>query len=205
MKLIIILSLILSNTVFSKCNPEGYSFKDYSESYTKIDFDSLCKIKIGDLINYCNGEACGYLSYPKAIRSVVLHEKPDLKSKIVGERNRCELIQGFELKSVFEDFGEAIALADIPGWNLKKGDVVKYYFQQEGDYIGCVKDRPVIFYATSQRINDSTCFEDKKPSKLEEWVYHTASNGKHGYSKVESDSFYVGYSGSDERCPGDKK
>lgn len=205
MRSFLLLMLIYSLPAFSLCHPERYSFIDYSNSYSDIDFSSLCQIKPGDVIDYCNGEVCGYLAYPKAIRGVKLYEKPDLKSKIIGEIKRCDVIKNFKHHSVFRESGEAEALADIPGWNLKKGNLVKFYFSQEGDYFGCVDNKPVVFYASPPKYKDPSCFTHRSSSKLENWVQHTASNGVSGFSKVESDSFYVGYSGSDERCPEDQK
>lgn len=195
--IIIFLSILYSQITISKCNPESYKLDDFSGIYPRMDISVACKVKVGDLIDYCNGEACGYLAYPKAIRSVKLHAKPDSKSKVVGEIKRCDVIKNFTLKSLFRKFGEAEALADIPGWDLKKGDKVKIAWSQEGHSFGCVNKNPVIF--------DTSCFLHKTMSQLEYWVSHTASNGRAGYSKVERDIFYVKYSGSNERCPEDVK
>lgn len=206
MKYYVIFFFIIAFThpVFSKCNPD-YKFIDYSEAYPGIDVSVACKVKAGDLIDYCNGEVCGYLAYPKAIRDVKLYAKPDLKSEIVGEIKRCDVIKNFKHQSVLKKFGEVEVLNDIPGWKLKKGDLIKFAWTQEGDYFGCVNNRPVVFYASPPGHPDPSCFLDKTSSQAEDWVSHTASNGKTGFSKVESDSFYVGYSGSDERCPEDLK
>lgn len=190
---------------FSKCNPTHYSLRDYSESYSNMDLSVACKVKPGDLIDYCNGEVCGYLAYPKAIRDVKLHAKPDLNSEVVGEIKRCDVIKNFKHQSVFKKYGTAEALSDLPGWSLKKGDILNFAWSQEGDYFGCVKNHPVVFYASPSDHPDPSCFVHKTSSQADNWVSHTASNGKTGFSKVESDSFYVGYSGSDERCPEDLK
>lgn len=118
-----------------------------------------------------------------------------MKSPVVGELKRCEEIKNFKYLSIFRGYGEIEALTDLSGYELKKGEIVKFIWIQEGNYFGCIKGRPVVVYAYDERDLSKTCFFHKKDSKLEEWVKHKASNGKVGYSKVENETFFIPYGG----------
>lgn len=189
----------LNSHSFSKCVPANQRFSKL-EGFREQEQKLACTpVKVGDVIDTCNGEVCGYLSYPKAINDVKLHARPDLKSPIVGQVKKCQKIENFKVVSIFREFGELEALTELEGYGLKKGDKVKYLWSKEGNYYGCLKNRPIVIYAYGERDLAKTCFFQIKPSLLEEWVHHKASNGKMGYSIADSENrFYIPYGGWDQ-------
>lgn len=169
--------------------------------------------KLPKLIESCEGEACGFYHYDKALKDITLYEKPSLKSKVVGTIKRCEKFKSLSPIMKMKSFGTAKVLTlskTLENQSVKVGDIVTLFqYQGEGYLALCVGDNKDI-----QGVMEGLSDGDKSIAEVsiakktvnEAWVKLTTMKGIIGYTPRQNNIMW--YAMIDEKLlcnPEDKK
>jgi hypothetical protein len=145
--------------------------------------------KLPKIINSCEGEACAFYHYDKALDDITLYEKPSLKSKKVGVVKKCEQFKSLDVLMKMKSFGTAKVLFlndELKKGNVKVGDVVSVYqYQGEGYLALCVgknKDIQAVMEGLRDGQNEIAEISSQKDTVNEAWVKLTTTKGVVGYS-----------------------
>jgi hypothetical protein len=142
------------------------------------------------VIESCEGEACGFYHYDRALSDITLYENPSTNSKVVGHIKRCDRF--YELKPIMLMKSLGKAKINIPNQvlkekNVKKGDIVKIaQYTGEGYLLLCLEGKTNIDAAMKGlRAKSEVYIADVsilKNTKNEAWVRLKNSKGVSGFS-----------------------
>ena len=145
--------------------------------------------KLPKIINSCEGEACAFYHYDKALEDIPLYEKPSLKSKMVDLIKKCEQFKSLDVLMKMKSFGIAKVLFlndELKKVNVAVGDIVTVYqYQGEGYLALCVgnkKDIQAVVEGLRGGQNEIDEISSQKDTVNEAWVKLTTTSGVVGYS-----------------------
>jgi hypothetical protein len=145
--------------------------------------------KLPKTINSCEGEACAFYHYDKALDDIPLFEKPSLKSKKIGLIKKCEQFNSLDVLMKMKSFGTGKVLFlndELKKANVAVGDIVTVYqYQGEGYLALCVgnkKDIQAVVEGLRGEQNDIAVISSQKNTVNDAWVKLTTMKGVVGYS-----------------------
>jgi len=202
MKTIKALITALSLTMFT----QSLSAKEY-QCY---DEKSLPKLTEG-----CEGEACDFYHYERALSDIQLFSKPDLKSKQIGIIKKCEKLNGLKVYMVVKRYGKAKVLKTstiLKKLKIKKNDVTTIQrYGGEGYLFLCInkiKNIDALMSAAGVS-NDPKVATVKVLNNTitEEWIRLIDKKGNSGYAQRTEKTvmWYATYSESKLCDPSHKK
>lgn len=169
--------------------------------------------KLPKIIESCEGEACGFYHYDKALEDIPLYEKPSLKSKKTTILKKCENFKDLKPIMKMKSFGTAKVVtlnSTLDEMKVNIGDIVTLYqYQGEGYLALCVGNKKNI-----QGVMKGMSGGDKSIAEVsiventvnEPWVKLTTISGVVGYTPRKYNIMW--YSMIDEKLlceAGDKK
>ena len=169
--------------------------------------------KLPKLIESCEGEACGFYHYDKALEDIPLYEKPSFKSKKVATIKKCEKFKKLAPVMKMISFGTAkvstLNQALVEN-KVKIGDIITLYqYQGEGYLALCIgenKDIQGVMKGMSGWDKSIAEVSVIKNTVNEAWVKLTTMSGGVGYTPRKNNIMW--YAMIDEKLlckPEDKK
>ncbi len=153
--------------------------------------------KLPHLSKGCEGEACGFLQYKKAVKSVSVYAEPDTESKKIGTLNRCQKIDSFETYSKLNEYGFAEVIKpneQLKKIGVKKGDLITVVrYLGEGYLAACVgKIKIDAVDSKNDPYGKQASVKVLQYNKSDVWVKLKLQSGVSGYVPDKS-NFYMGY------------
>ncbi len=164
--------------------------------------------KFPHLMEGCEGEACGFLKYEKAIKSAPIFEKTDKKSKNLGTINRCQKIKEFKTFTLLNEMGEVLVVKankKLTQLGVQDGDIIPFISSLgEGFLKGCVDNTAIDMAMTGSDVREEALVEILTDPKTEGWIKVKSETGIEGYIP-KSERFYMGYYdfSAENFCPED--
>lgn len=165
------------------------------------------------LIESCEGEACGFYHYDKALEDIPLYEEVSIESRIVATIKKCEKFKSLTPVMKMKSFGTAkvITLNDsLLKKSVKVGDIVTLFQDQGEGYLAlCIGDKKDIQGVMEGMTGGDTSIAEVsvvKNTVNEPWVKLTTIKGVVGFTPRKNNIMW--YAMIDEKLlcgPEDKK
>lgn len=180
-----------------------FSFNVLAKEWSCLQLKTLPKIFEG-----CEGEACGALTYERAVKDVDLYRQTN-SVKPFMKVSRCIQITYFEPFYILKKAGRVKFLKSLKEHGVEIGDTA-YFVRSvgEGYFDVCLNDKIIQISA----LPEAQATENKETASIlywgvsEHWIKTKFSNGAKGFTKNDSHSWYQGYYTYEpsEHCPDSK-
>jgi hypothetical protein len=167
-----------------------FSISVYSKEWPCLRINKLPQIMEG-----CEGEACGILRYEKVVKDVEIYKSPFEKDSFKTV-DRCQKITYFKPLFIINKPGKIKFIQPMPEASVRKGDTAIILSNVGEGYVEvCLNDKTVLvsplFDSKQKRKNELAIVEHW--GETEGWIKAKFSDGTKGYLKNNTHRWYQGY------------